>query len=185
MLNYEQKYLKYKNKYLTLKSNLDAQTGGNLYTPGLYAFYYNKNFLTNNGIQQYSSTKHTFDEYTNAMGPCSMFFRVGSTVTGGDLLNTYNTVYPNNPTLSLDNLKKLFNIENKCGLTSFKSENLPFSNENFVLRASPNYPENGIRLLKIKDEINKQINNVDNKVNGIIFLEKKIDGTFNVVDHFN
>ena len=42
MLTYEQKYLKYKNKYLTLKSNLDAQTGGNLYAPGLYAFYYIK-----------------------------------------------------------------------------------------------------------------------------------------------
>jgi hypothetical protein len=46
MSYYEQKYLKYKNKYLTLKKQLDEQSGGG-YSDGTYVFFSTRDVMNN------------------------------------------------------------------------------------------------------------------------------------------
>ncbi len=109
-LEYRDKYLKYKNKYLTLKNQIDSQnnldnnvqSGGNYFYRGTYVFFLNK-YQTNN---QYTEDKTidsrviiNFDEFTNKLGNCAYFLRVGSTTTGYDINHDFDTIYPNKSSL--------------------------------------------------------------------------------------
>jgi hypothetical protein len=102
-VDYKQKYLKYKNKYLELKaleeSKLNLQTGGVVYSPGDYVFFIpedkqsltfgNKKFIENGNIT-------SLNEFTDYLGNCTKFLRVGKPTSFlGDINNTYNTVYTN------------------------------------------------------------------------------------------
>jgi hypothetical protein len=115
-IDYKQKYLKYKNKYIELKAleeltQLNEQTGGFAYTPGEYVFFIpeskanfdsqtpiyfgQKKFVDSNGnILGLSG----LDDLTNYLGNCTKFLRVGKTSSGFDLANTYNTLYSNQST---------------------------------------------------------------------------------------
>jgi hypothetical protein len=103
-VDYKQKYLKYKNKYLELKaleeSKLNLQTGGVVYSPGDYVFFIpedkqsltfgDKKFIENGNIT-------SLNEFTDYLGNCTKFLRVGKPTSSflGDINNTYNTVYTN------------------------------------------------------------------------------------------
>lgn len=85
---YKQKYLKYKKKYLELKE----LQGGNIYQSGLYVF-----FLTNEGVGYLPPDNiiPDFNKFTDNIGNCSWFLRIGKTFTGMDALHTYDTIYTN------------------------------------------------------------------------------------------
>ena len=118
MSYYEQKYLKYKNKYLTLKNNLNAQNGGNTYMYGTYVFF-SKNFIS------LTETKGIdFNDFTNKLGSCAMFFRIGSTTTGLDVLHTYDTIYQNRSFVDVISSNGTAKIDN-CNLKSVQSTNIP------------------------------------------------------------
>jgi len=110
-IDYQQKYLKYKNKYLELKAQqeLEHLTGGFVYAPGKYLFFIPENkskfdtqtpnelgpdyksiLVNTNGI-----IVSSLDNLTNYLGNCTKFLRVGKTSTGYDFANTYNTLYSN------------------------------------------------------------------------------------------
>lgn len=139
MSDYEQKYVKYKNKYLSLKNNLCTQNGGS--KEGLYVF-----FLT---ADKYGWDSN-FDKLKNNLGPCTMYFRVGSASI--DVFNTYNTVYPNKSNIS----------NTSCKLTSFKSGFLPIKEYKEITKE---------KLEEIKKEIQNK-NNIEIK-NIIIILNKR------------
>jgi len=118
-IDYKQKYLKYKNKYLELKAieksaKLDSQTGGFAYAPGEYVFFIPANKANFDSLQiindmpkQFVDSKGTIlgnkglDDLTNYLGNCTKFLRVGQTTSGWDFANTYNTLYPNQSTGSV------------------------------------------------------------------------------------
>jgi len=118
-IDYKQKYLKYKNKYLELKalddsSKLNNQTGGFAYAPGEYVFFIpaNKADFDSQTPKDFSQKKMVdengnilgmtgLDDLTNYLGTCTKFIRVGKTTTGFDLANTYNTLYANQSTGSV------------------------------------------------------------------------------------
>ncbi len=106
-LKYQDKYIKYKNKYLKLKAyekqltttnNKQNQTGGNYFYAGTYVFFLNKYHLENNEIKNYINNRKidNFDNFTNILGNCAYFLRLGTTLTGKDFAHTYDTIYPNN-----------------------------------------------------------------------------------------
>ncbi len=110
-LEYKEKYLKYKNKYLTLKSKLDtqnsiqndtqpltqAQSGGNYFYRGTYVFFLNKYQTNSEPINKIINSRiiDNFDNFTNLLGNCAYFLRVGSTTTGYDVNHDFDTIYPN------------------------------------------------------------------------------------------
>ena len=119
-IDYKQKYLKYKNKYLELKSLQESesqktqtpqtpQTGGFVYAPGKYLFFIpqnKKNFDTKTPgelgpdhktilVNTNGTIVGNLDNLTNYLGNCTKFLRVGKTSTGYDFANTYNTLYSN------------------------------------------------------------------------------------------
>ncbi len=114
-LEYKEKYLKYKNKYLTLKSQLDAQNpiqneiqtqaqlGGNYFYRGTYVFFLNKyqtdKVKTETGKIIQSRIIDNFDNFTDQLGNCAYFLRVGSTTTGYDINHDFDTIYPNKSSL--------------------------------------------------------------------------------------
>ena len=111
-LEYKGKYLKYKNKYLTLKNQVDSQnnldssiqSGGNYFSRGTYVFFLNKyqtdpvKTKTGETINK-SRIIGNFDEFTNQLGNCAYFLRVGSTTTGYDINHDFDTIYPNKSSL--------------------------------------------------------------------------------------
>ena len=110
-LEYKGKYLKYKNKYLTLKNQVDSQnnldssiqSGGNYFSRGTYVFFLNS-FQTNPDKTETGKTIKNqviknFDEFTNQLGNCAYFLRVGSTTTGYDINHDFDTIYPNKSSL--------------------------------------------------------------------------------------
>lgn len=91
MSDFKDKYIKYKNKYLELKKNLEIQKGGIYYTSGTYAFFLVRSLgppLNNN------PKIDSFDKLTNDYGDCALFLRIGSN-SAIDLITDYNSVYPN------------------------------------------------------------------------------------------
>ncbi len=100
-LEYKEKYLKYKNKYLTLKSQIDAQTqaqtGGNYFYRGTYVFFLNKYQTDSEPINKIINSRiiDNFDNFTNLLGNCAYFLRVGFTTTGYDINHDFDTIYPN------------------------------------------------------------------------------------------
>ena len=108
MSDYKQKYLKYKNKYLQLKSDLEIQKGGNYYTSGVYAFFLSSEIIDKNIIDIIDKKNiDNFDDFTTKLGNCALFLRIGSTTSGRDFSNTYNTIYPNKSSLSVVGTKAL------------------------------------------------------------------------------
>jgi hypothetical protein len=110
-LEYKEKYLKYKNKYLTLKNQLDSQnsldnniqSGGNYFYRGTYIFFLNKyqtdKEKTETGKIILSRIIDNFDNFTDQLGNCAYFLRVGSTTTGYDINHDFDTIYPNKSAL--------------------------------------------------------------------------------------
>ena len=110
-IDYKQKYLKYKNKYLELKAlqEFEPQTGGFVYAPGKYLFFIPENkskFDTQTPnelgpdyksilVNTNGTIVGSLDNLTNYLGNCTKFLRVGKTSTGYDFANTYNTLYSN------------------------------------------------------------------------------------------
>lgn len=111
-IDYKQKYLKYKNKYLELKAQQEletrtqTQTGGFVYTPGKYLFFIPqskadfdsqipKEFGQKKIVDGNGTIIGSLDSLTNYLGNCTKFLRVGKTSTGYDFANTYNTLYSN------------------------------------------------------------------------------------------
>jgi hypothetical protein len=108
-VDYKQKYLKYKNKYMELKAQanaqqkqnqLQSQTGGFAYSPGEYVFFIPKN----RSDFQYSNVQfdngvilgmNGLDKLTTWFGNCTKFLRVGKASWLGDINNSYNTIYTN------------------------------------------------------------------------------------------
>ncbi len=108
-LKYQDKYIKYKNKYLKLKAyekqltninNKQNQTGGNYFYSGTYVFFLNKYHIeklkNNNNDFDKNRKIDNFDTFTNILGNCAYFLRLGTTFTGKDFAHTYDTIYPNN-----------------------------------------------------------------------------------------
>jgi hypothetical protein len=118
-IDYKQKYIKYKNKYIELKAleelnKLNQQTGGFAYAPGEYVFFipankddFDSQIPKNFGQKQLVDDKGNIlglkglDDLTNYLGDCTKFLRVGRTTTGFDIANTYNTLYANQSTGSV------------------------------------------------------------------------------------
>ena len=111
-LEYKGKYLKYKNKYLTLKNQVDTennldnytQSGGNNYYKGMYVFFLNKYQVnkdkteTGNNIEK--NLINNFDEFTNQLGNCAYFLRIGTAKLDlTRVVNDFNTIYPNKSSL--------------------------------------------------------------------------------------
>lgn len=107
-IDYNQKYLKYKKKYLELKAQQESlnQTGGFVYTPGKYLFFIPeskadfdsqipKEFCQKKLVDADGTIVGSLDSLTNYLGNCTKFLRVGKTSTGFDFANTYNTLYSN------------------------------------------------------------------------------------------
>ena len=113
-IDYKQKYLKYKNKYLELKTQQEMlnqqellnQTGGFVYAPGKYLFFIPqskadfdsqtpKEFGQKKLVDANGTIIGSLDSLTNYLGNCTKFLRVGKTSTGFDFANTYNTLYSN------------------------------------------------------------------------------------------
>lgn len=101
MSDYKQKYLKYKNKYFELKNKLNEQTGGNLYMDGTYVFFYNKDLIPGDLLTEGQKIIEDFNNFTNKLGNCALFFRIGYTRTGFDLSHSYDTIYPNKSTIAV------------------------------------------------------------------------------------
>ena len=101
MSEYKQKYLKYKNKYFELKNKLNEQTGGNLYMDGTYVFFYNKNLIPGDLLTEGQKIIEDFNNFTNKLGNCALFFRIGYTKTGYDISHSYDTIYPNKSTIAV------------------------------------------------------------------------------------
>lgn len=119
--DYKQKYLKYKQKYLQLKeleksctsntTNLSVQQqqmGGFAYAPGEYVFFIpsNKSDFDKDKATEFMQKQlvdaggnilgmNGLNDLTNYLGNCTKYLRVGTTSTGYDFANTYNTLYSN------------------------------------------------------------------------------------------
>ena len=195
-VDYKQKYLKYKNKYLELKaleeSKLNLQTGGVIYKPGDYVFFipedqasYISVYSENSYLNKDGTFKNGFDKFTNYLGNCAKFLRVGKpSVTGKDFANTYNTVYTNQSSASVfqrnissiiksddlktteksdETLNSLIEGEN-CDTTPIKLE------EELLIRSEEEYNSN--KLIKIVKLIN--VKQSFNKIKKIIYVKKPI-----------
>jgi hypothetical protein len=113
---------------------LDAQNGG---SNDLYVF-----FLT---TDKYVWDKN-FKIFKNNLGPCTMYFRVGSASAPIDIFNTYNTVYPNESNI----------VSNTpCKLNYFKSGFLPIKEYKEITKE---------KLEEIKKEIKNKNNVVITKI---------------------
>ena len=120
-IDYEQKYLKYKKKYTELKI-LQEQNGGNLYLPGDYVFFipqYRTDFdsiydvsIKSLMIDKNGTIIKGFDDFTNYLGNCAKFLRVGKTTSGYDLSNTFNTIYTNQGVVD-STVRKTSNLYNE------------------------------------------------------------------------
>lgn len=104
-VDYKQKYLKYKNKYLELKAleqkiqSDKIQSGGFMYAPGEYIFFIperTSNFDANEAYVK-NGTISSLDKLTTYLGTCSRFLRIGSTVNN-------KTIYTNQS--SMDVMKR-------------------------------------------------------------------------------
>lgn len=91
-ISYKEKYLKYKNKYMVLKSMQEhkKQSGGFMYAPGEYIFFIpnNKKQLVDNELLVKNKSIPSLDKLTNELGNCTRFLRIGSNVNN-------KTVYTN------------------------------------------------------------------------------------------
>ena len=109
-LEYKDKYLKYKNKYLKNKNILEQQNnqynqynehnqqGGNYFSSGQYVLFLNK-YQTKKSVIKDTINKRVienFNKFTDELGSCALFLRIGSTTTGKDINHIYDTIYPNN-----------------------------------------------------------------------------------------
>ena len=116
-LEYKDKYLKYKKKYLKNKNILEQQNqhnennynnynhnnelnqqGGNYFSSGQYVLFLNK-YQTKKSVIEDTINKRVidnFNKFTDELGPCALFLRIGSTTTGKDINHIYDTIYPNN-----------------------------------------------------------------------------------------
>lgn len=84
------------------------QDGGNVYAPGNYLFFIpaNKTDFDSQIPKEFGQKKLveedgtvlSFNNLTDYLGNCTRFLRVGTTTTGFDTLNTYNTLYTNRGT---------------------------------------------------------------------------------------
>ena len=176
MPDYEQKYLKYKNKYLTLKSNLEAQTGGNYYMDGYYVFFIYDHDYSNpdNTVvpnDDYKKDQHygriSMDNFTSKkINNCSMFFRISDgklAFNRNDSFNTYNTVYPNISNIYAIAPKFSSQAENTCPFKSFRSSQLPIS-------SSMNFNLDFNILKSIIDEMKTNIADKSNNFKSILVV---------------
>lgn len=120
-MNYKQKYIKYKNKYLELKS---LQTGGFLYSSGQYIFFIpeskkdiidNKNYVKDNIILNLNT-------FTTNLDNCTKFMKIGSTING-----SYDEIYTNQS--SYEDIKGKFNDIKKTTNNMYETSK-SFVNEN-------------------------------------------------------
>lgn len=103
--NYKEKYLKYKNKYIELKSHVNSyvnlQTGGYAYFSGKYVFFIPERM---GGIVDsigFDKVIKSLDNFTTALGNCTKFIRIGTTTTGSDITHQFDTIYSNQSSLSV------------------------------------------------------------------------------------
>lgn len=109
-IEYKAKYMKYKNKYLELKKlennhnnqNNTTQSGGNYFSRGIYVLFLNKYQISPDNttsivLEPINQTRviKDFGKFTDKLGPCTLFLRIGSTTTGYDINHDYDTIYPN------------------------------------------------------------------------------------------
>ena len=105
-MDYQQKYLKYKKKYLDLKQHQlqpnskeeeeddeSSLTGGYAYMTGKYVFFIPKNMET--VVDSVGSDKiiKSLDKFTTSLGNCTKFVRIGS--SSFDPTHQYDTIYTN------------------------------------------------------------------------------------------
>jgi len=110
-LLFKEKYLKSKENYLNLV--MTNQNGGVIYDTGKYIFFIPNiiinnvktletvNNLIDNRNYIKSSIRGAFNYFTDQISEESKFLRIGSTITGNDINNTYNTIYPNQGTAAM------------------------------------------------------------------------------------
>ena len=98
-LLFKEKYLKSKKDYLNLV--MTNQNGGVTYDSGKYMFFIPSTdaskiikLIDNRNYIKYSFLG-TMNYFTDQISEDSKFLRLGSTITGNDINNTYNTIYPN------------------------------------------------------------------------------------------
>lgn len=90
-VDYKEKYLKYKNKYIELKTQQEQKNiGGFMYAPGEYIFFIpeSKKQLVDNELLVKNKTVLSLDKLTNNLGNCTRFLRIGSNVNN-------KTIYTN------------------------------------------------------------------------------------------
>jgi gamma-glutamylcyclotransferase (GGCT)/AIG2-like uncharacterized protein YtfP len=108
-IDYKQKYLKYKNKYLELK-DIEKQkvlSGGFMYASGEYVFFIpeSKKMFVDNVLLVKNNNIVSLDKLTTELGNCTRFLRIGSNVNN-------KTIYTNQS--SMDVMKReTKNIEEK------------------------------------------------------------------------
>jgi hypothetical protein len=101
-IDYKQKYLKYKNKYLELK-DIEKQkvlSGGFMYVPGEYVFFIpesTKKFVDNDYFVNNNNNIPSLDKLTTQLGNCTRFLRIGTNVNN-------KTIYTNQS--SMDVIKR-------------------------------------------------------------------------------
>jgi len=169
MSDYKQKYLKYKNKYFELKNKLNEQTGGNLYMDGTYVFFYNKDLIKNNLLIEGQKIIKDFNDFTNKLGNCALFFRIGYTKTGNDFLHSYDTIYPNKSVIDVG-LTTAANVIKNVGTTTLNAVNSVINaakkqseeNQTVVTNEKPVENQN---VLTNENEEKKQIVNTGGNLN--------------------
>ena len=141
-LIYKEKYLKYKNKYLELKNKTDndLMVGGNYYAKGIFVF-----FLTQNQANPTSDTGKVISNkkisdintFTNQLGTCALFLRIGSTTTGFDFNHTYDSIYPNKSATAVVG-KSISDASNKAAEISKDAYNVTSIAANKAMELSKN-----------------------------------------------
>lgn len=102
--DYEQKYLKYKSKYLELKNQVKSQqknsiqAGGFAYAAGQYVFFIPESKMNVVDDKYYVENKiiKSLDNFTTYLENCTKFMRIGTTMSGSN-----DAIYTNQSSFSV------------------------------------------------------------------------------------
>jgi len=181
MTDYQNKYLKYKNKYFELKNKLELQTGGFLYSEGIYVFLYNSFKLgpdpfMKNSVNPTPYNNINLDKLTNTLGNCAYYFKIG-----GDISD--NAIHQNKS--NMDAFKTFFS-ETDYRITKGVCDWRPIRVYDIVNKA---FLLPIVNLQKLKsDKLGKILQTWHDRmgiyINNIIVVER-ISGNNNILLHYN
>lgn len=169
MSEYRQKYLKYKNKYLGLKNNLEIQTGGLFNNQETYIFFFNDQIYN----KPIGNIITDFNKFKEELGNCALFLRIGKTTTGNDFNHTYDTIYPNISKKTLPtpatNERLVLNI---CGYNKIPIKDIleSIKNKGVSTALYTNFIDESNNFSNLKTLINKLNVGKNDKITNVIVI---------------